>query len=267
MINNKAKKQQFKTTIFYINYNKGDEELIDYTILESTSDTNEPLERYPIDSITEQHIKEGLSVAYVTALAHYSGLLLGNFSFDYGMDGNFSGVRKNGKRYASNGFYLDFQLKASCNVEIHDDYIKYNLEAKTYNDLVDENVGFCPTNEHHHAHSFKEIPLSLILNHKAWKHDNDFPNKKLLLYKKVHENEVFTLTIPAKDTFSDYKRRLVNLIDSLSDIENIPKDKIIYDLQAINDTILINERKLAIPKGARDRPMVKNHCLTPQILF
>lgn len=115
--------------------------MIDYTILESTSDTNEPLERYPIDSITEQHIKEGLSVAYVTALAHYSGLLLGNFSFDYGMDGNFSGVRKNGKRYASNGFYLDFQLKASCNVEIHDDYIKYNLEAKTYNDLVDENVG------------------------------------------------------------------------------------------------------------------------------
>lgn len=115
--------------------------MIDHTILESTSDTNKPLERYPIDSITEQHIKEGLSVAYVTALAHYSGLLLGNFSFDYGIDGNFSGVRKNGRRYASNGFYLDFQLKASCNVEIHDDYIKYNLEAKTYNDLVDENVG------------------------------------------------------------------------------------------------------------------------------
>lgn len=104
--------------------------------------------------------------------------------------------------------------------------------------------------------NLSEIKLESVtkyLNFKAWKHDNDFPNKKLLLYKKVHENEVFTLTIPAKDTFSDYKRRLVNLIDSLSDIENIPKDKIIYDLQAINDTILINERKLAIPKGARDR--------------
>lgn len=111
------------------------------TIIESTKNHNIQTTQYPIDSITEQHIKEGLSVAFVTAIAHYSGLLLGNFSFDYGLDGNFSGVRKTEKRYASNGFYLDFQLKASCNIEVFDDYIKYNLEAKTYNDLVDENVG------------------------------------------------------------------------------------------------------------------------------
>lgn len=93
------------------------------------------------NTITEQHIKEGLSVAYVTALAHYSGLLLGDFSFDYGIDGNFCGVRKKGNRYAANGTYLDFQLKASCNIELNEDYIKYNLEAKTYNDLVDTEVG------------------------------------------------------------------------------------------------------------------------------
>lgn len=111
------------------------------TITKPTENHSIQSTEYPIDSITEQHIKEGLSVAFVTAIAHYSGLLLGGFSFDYGLDGNFSGVRKTGKRYASNGFYLDFQLKASCNVEIFDDYIKYNLEAKTYNDLVDTNVG------------------------------------------------------------------------------------------------------------------------------
>jgi hypothetical protein len=115
--------------------------LTDHSIFEPTLDNNTTIKTYPEDSITEQHIKEGLSVAYVTALAHSSGLLLGGFSFDYGLDGNFSGVRKNGKRYASNGFYLDFQLKASCNVDIYDDYIKYNLESKTYNDLVDTNVG------------------------------------------------------------------------------------------------------------------------------
>ena len=50
-------------------------------------------------------------VAYVTALAHYSGLILGDFSFDYGIDGNFCGVRKKGNRYGANGTYLDFQLK------------------------------------------------------------------------------------------------------------------------------------------------------------
>jgi len=95
------------------------------------------------DSITEQHIKEGLSVAFVTALGHYAGLLLGDFSFDYGVDGTFCGVRKSlnsrKNRYRKSGAYLDFQLKASCNVEICEDYIKYNLEAKTYNDLVDTN--------------------------------------------------------------------------------------------------------------------------------
>lgn len=101
-----------------------------------------------------------------------------------------------------------------------------------------------------------EIKLEAVikyLNFKSWKHDNNFPNKKLLVYKKFYENEILTLTIPSKDTFSDYKRRLVNLIDSLSNIEDIPRSEIINDLQTINNDILLKERKLSIPKDAHDR--------------
>lgn len=101
-----------------------------------------------------------------------------------------------------------------------------------------------------------EIKLEAVikyLNSKSWKHDNDFPNKKLLVYKKFYKNEILTLTIPAKDTFSDYKKRLINLIDSLSNIENISQYEIINDLQLINNTILLKEKKLSIPKGAHDR--------------
>lgn len=93
------------------------------------------------DSITEEHAKEGISLAYVTAIAHTSGLNLERSEFDYGIDGTFSSVRIRGNRRVSTGIKLDFQLKASTNVVIEGDYIKYNLEAKNYNDLVDEEVG------------------------------------------------------------------------------------------------------------------------------
>lgn len=91
--------------------------------------------------ITEEHIKEGLSVAAVRALAHASGLNLKEYNYDYGLDGTFSGVKRRGKRLVSNGFSLDFQLKASINVKLEDEFVKYNLEAKTYNDLVDTEIG------------------------------------------------------------------------------------------------------------------------------
>lgn len=91
--------------------------------------------------ITEQHIKEGLSRAYIIAVSHATGLNIEESRYDYGIDGTISGVKilKNGRR-VSNGVKLDFQLKSSVNIEVEDDVIKYALEAKNYNDLVDEEV-------------------------------------------------------------------------------------------------------------------------------
>lgn len=96
---------------------------------------------YVEDTITEQHIKEGISKGYVKAVAHYTGLNIKEYEYDYGMDGTFSGVRVRDNRIVSNGFNLDFQLKASVNVIEEEDIVKYNLEAKNYNDLVDQDIG------------------------------------------------------------------------------------------------------------------------------
>ncbi|WP_425592731.1 DUF4365 domain-containing protein [Brevibacillus parabrevis] len=92
--------------------------------------------------LTEEHIKEGLSRAYVTALAHSAGMNCSIREHDYGIDGTFHEIRinKNGRR-CENGFRIDFQLKSCINRNVSNDYITYDLEAKNYNDLVDTDIG------------------------------------------------------------------------------------------------------------------------------
>lgn len=96
------------------------------------------------DTITEQHIKEGISTCYVQAIAHYAGFNIEFSKYDYGFDGTFSGVKikKFGekKRISADGCKLDFQLKASTNIEIKNELVEYNLESKNYNDLVDTDI-------------------------------------------------------------------------------------------------------------------------------
>ena len=86
--------------------------------------------------ITTQHIQEGLSRAYVQAVASYAGVNVGNSQLDYGIDGTFRKIQKIGGRYFDIGVALDFQLKASIQWQFDGDYVVYDLEAKTYNDLV-----------------------------------------------------------------------------------------------------------------------------------
>lgn len=97
-----------------------------------------------IQNITEQHIKEGISAAYVKSIAHDAGFNIAHDAFDYGMDGTFCGVKirngTDGIRIVSDGCKLDFQLKASINVDIDNDIVKYNLEVKNYNDLIDPDI-------------------------------------------------------------------------------------------------------------------------------
>lgn len=90
-------------------------------------------------SITEEHTKETLSVAYVTAVAGLAGANLGYYLHDYGVDGNIIPVKIVGKRRRQEPYHLDYQLKASTkwSVDKKSGEIVYALEAKTYNDLVD----------------------------------------------------------------------------------------------------------------------------------
>lgn len=87
--------------------------------------------------ITNQHIEEGLSRACVQAIAAQTGLILSGSELDYGIDGTFNEIRiLNGRRFQS-GFLLHFQLKASTQWQQDGDRIIYDLEVKTYNDLLE----------------------------------------------------------------------------------------------------------------------------------
>jgi hypothetical protein len=86
--------------------------------------------------LTDQHIAESLSRAYVRAIAGRAGLNLAIREYDYGVDGSFDEVVIRQNRRVESGFSLSFQLKASTQWQLEPAHIIYDLEAKTYNDLI-----------------------------------------------------------------------------------------------------------------------------------
>ncbi len=86
--------------------------------------------------LTQQHIEEWLSRAYVMAVAARAGVGIGNPYQDYGVDGTFSKIQFLNGRRRETGIKIDYQLKASKNWKLDGENIVYDLEAKTYNDLV-----------------------------------------------------------------------------------------------------------------------------------
>jgi hypothetical protein len=86
--------------------------------------------------LTNQHIAESLSRAYVRAIAGRAGLNLAVREYDYGVDGSFDEVVVRQNRRVESGFSLSFQLKASTQWQLNDAQVVYDLEVKTYNDLI-----------------------------------------------------------------------------------------------------------------------------------
>jgi hypothetical protein len=95
--------------------------------------------------ITENHVMESLSRAYVQAIAGYARLNLsltlemGAREFDYGVDGTFRHVTSIHGRLVESGFPLDFQLKATTNWQADNNHITYIMDAWAYNKIVDRN--------------------------------------------------------------------------------------------------------------------------------
>jgi hypothetical protein len=93
--------------------------------------------------ITENHVMESLSRAYVQAIAGYARLNLrlelGAQEFDYGVDGTFYSVKTFEGRLVQSGFPLDFQLKATTNWQVNSSHVVYRMNAAAYNKIVDRN--------------------------------------------------------------------------------------------------------------------------------
>jgi len=123
-------------------------------------------------SITIQHTKEQLSLAYITAIAGLAGINLGQRPVnDYGVDGYFRAVsivrEGNLNRRAENGFSIDFQAKASIGWKRQGNNISYYIERKAYNDMVRRSRAAAPL-----------IVLLLCLPRSDW---HDITEEQLLL--------------------------------------------------------------------------------------
>jgi len=92
--------------------------------------------------MTEEHIKEAISLKYIELIAAFNGFKTSTSYPDYGTDLDIKEVdfrmENDHKRYLETGRELKFQLKATTenSIIVEDDLIKYDLKASTYNDLL-----------------------------------------------------------------------------------------------------------------------------------
>lgn len=93
--------------------------------------------------MTEAHIKETISRAYVNAIAARVGMTVATSSLDYGFDGTIKDIEYDplAKQYSETGFGIDFQLKATVNAAPKNGVVKYSLEVKNYRTLIKTRVG------------------------------------------------------------------------------------------------------------------------------
>jgi len=92
--------------------------------------------------MTEEHIKEALSLRYIELIAAFNGYKTSSSYPDYGTDLEIKEIdfriENQHKRYLETGRELKFQLKATTETSIivENDIIKYDLNSATYNDLL-----------------------------------------------------------------------------------------------------------------------------------
>jgi hypothetical protein len=93
--------------------------------------------------MTDEQIKEAISREFMRILAFGHGFKVIEASLDHGVDMTICPVSiivdaKGRIRLLDSQFKLDFQLKSTTPASIidDDDHIRYDLEAKTYNDLI-----------------------------------------------------------------------------------------------------------------------------------
>jgi hypothetical protein len=92
--------------------------------------------------ITENHIKEDLSRAYLMAAAGRAGCLvqIDGESHDYGIDAQVDSVRLVGKKRKKACCPVHIQLKATVNWTRNGNMIEYDLDVPTFNHLVTLNA-------------------------------------------------------------------------------------------------------------------------------
>lgn len=101
--------------------------------------------------MTEEQQKEAVSKEFLRILAHVHGYKISEPTPDHGVDMIVCPVKvrvdPNGqRRFLDSQMRLDFQIKSTTSQGVIEeaDTIKYDLEAKSFNDLVSRRIDFLP---------------------------------------------------------------------------------------------------------------------------
>ncbi|MCM1985593.1 DUF4365 domain-containing protein [Methanococcoides seepicolus] len=87
--------------------------------------------------LPDNDIKEYLSASHINAITSIAGAKAEMKFRDHGVDGSFRALTNPyGTRILDSSFSVDFQAKSTVNWTLKDDYVIYNLEVKTYNDMA-----------------------------------------------------------------------------------------------------------------------------------
>ena len=162
-------------------------------------------------SITVPHQKESIGQAYVRAVVAKAGFNIAISEHDYAVDGLIKDVANRGNRYFETGFGINFQLKSSVKVTFEDDYVVYDLESKTYNDLVYEtkmlpNILILFVMPRDEAQWISVDQTQLAIRHCAWW-------CSLVGLEPTENAERIRIRIPISQVFSP--ENLINLMDKV----------------------------------------------------
>lgn len=83
-----------------------------------------------------QNIEELISVSYVSAVVARSGSAPNAVAKDFGIDLEVREISQHGGKRIDLGSVLAFQLKATINWSLEDDYVVYDMESDAFNRLV-----------------------------------------------------------------------------------------------------------------------------------
>ena len=158
--------------------------------------------------MTEEHIKESISLRYIELIAAFNGYKTSSSYPDYGTDLDIKEVdyrlENTHKRYLETGRELKLQLKATTENAIirENEFIKYDLDAVTFNDLIKRRTS--------------KNPLILILfilpsDKFNWINvsDNELVTKKCAYWYSPDSVETLTTNIATK-RISIHKNNLIS---------------------------------------------------------
>lgn len=95
--------------------------------------------------IPPEHMKERLSIAYVSAVAAKAGAACrATTAPEYGTDVHIVKVKMlNTGKYVDTGYILNCQVKSTSNFEIQGDRVAYDMDADDFNKLATWEGGVC----------------------------------------------------------------------------------------------------------------------------